>query len=323
MRETKFDFFKYKALALSVSALVISAGLVSLVVKGGPNYGIDFSGGSLVQLQFEKPVVVQAVRDALRGTAHETAIIQRFGEENEVLVRSTGEVQEETDGEESAGDANAAAKEIEASLKNAFTDNPFQIRRVEMVGPQVGKDLRMSAVWAILATTAGLLIYITLRFEFSFGVAAIMALVHDTLVTVGVFSLLNKEFNLPIVAAVLTIIGYSLNDTIVIFDRVRENLRPMRTKSRAEILNRSINQTLSRTLLTALTVLVVVVALFAFGGPVIHDFAFALIVGTIAGTYSTVYIASPILLFWEARFGTKKGTKDGKTAADRTEAARA
>jgi len=191
-------------------------------------------------------------------------------------------------------------------LAATYGKDKFEVRRVEIVGPKVGKDLRQKGINAMRIAMIGILLYITWRFEFRYAIGAIIALIHDVIITVGVFSLLDKEFTLPIIAALLTIIGYSLNDTIVVFDRIRENIRKTRKQSLREIINSSINQVLSRTVLTSVTTLLVVLALFFLGGAVIHDFAFALLVGILIGTYSSVFIASPTILAWETFKPTKR-----------------
>jgi preprotein translocase subunit SecF len=221
------------------------------------------------------------------------SLVQRFGEEgeNEYLIRV----------EKSVSDLEVLSLNIEEALQQAYGKEGVEIRRTEMVGPKVGKVLRRKGILAIAYALIGILIYVTWRFEFTFAVGAVIALAHDVMITVGAFSITNKEFTLPIVAAILTIIGYSLNDTIVVYDRIRENRRKMRREAFAKVMNTSINETFGRTLLTSLTTLIVVVILFVFGGGVIHDFAFALMVGVVVGTYSSIFVASPIILTWQER----------------------
>jgi len=288
---TNFDFMRYKVVAPAVSGIVILASIFSLWVHGGPNYGIDFRGGILIQLKFHQKVDVGEVRDVLSTLGLRNLVVQRFGleEEHEYLVRVE---QMETDLDELSG-------KIEQALKERYGAESLEVRRTEIVGPKVGAELRRKGFLAVLYSIVGILIYITWRFEFRFALGAVLALVHDALITIGCFSFLNKEINLPEVAAVLTVIGYSVNDTIVIFDRIRENMRKIRRQALDKVVNSSINETLSRTLLTSGTTLVVVVALFFLGGPVIHNFAFALMVGIVVGTYSSIYVASPIVLFWD------------------------
>ncbi|MBN2372347.1 protein translocase subunit SecF [bacterium] len=287
--KTNIDFMGVRKWAILGSVLVILMGIISLVVKGGPRYGVDFAGGTLVQIKFQDPVDINRIRDILKNLDIGEVSIQQYGEEdsNEVLLRMTQTTSSLEGFEEIIKDA--LAKDMGAAA--------FDIRRVEMVGPKVGKDLREKGIWAIIFASLGILIYVWWRFEFVYSLGAIMALVHDVLVTIGAFSLTNREFTLPVIAALLTIIGYSINDTIVVFDRVRDNNKILRGKPLEEILNTSINETLSRTILTSLTTFFVVFCLFVMGGPVINDFAFALIIGVIVGTYSSIYIASPVALF--------------------------
>ncbi|PIQ97183.1 MAG: protein translocase subunit SecF [Nitrospinae bacterium CG11_big_fil_rev_8_21_14_0_20_56_8] len=295
IKETHVDFMGQSRLALSFSGLLILIGLISILMHGGLRYGVDFAGGTLVQLKFKIPPALDDVREGLKSLGLGDSSIQEFGSKNDILIR----VQRSEEGLHSVGD------EIRNGLGKNFNKEDIEVERVEMVGPKVGKDLRSKALLSILYAILGIVIYISWRFEFHYAIAAIIALVHDVLVTLGVFSLLNKEFDLVVVAAFLTIIGYSLNDTIVVFDRIRENLRRRGKKSLTEIVNESINQTLSRTLLTSGTTLLVVLALFILGGEIIHDFAFALLVGIAIGTYSSIFIASVFLTYWEA-FGKIK-----------------
>ena len=336
--DINIDFIGKKKIAFIVSICLIIASLASLALHGGPRYGIDFAGGSLVQVKFDAPVKVGDVKNGLADIDMGSPSVQQFGEkrDNEFLIR--------TDKTEVSED-NFSTR-LEEGLK-ASTGSVAEIRRIEMVGPQVGKDLREKALFAMFFALLFITVYISGRFELkwlvSFVVAvaligavyllslfkvsipilivtalvvtlalfwflelkyamgAIVALIHDVTITVGVFSLFDMEFTLPIIAALLTIIGYSLNDTIIVFDRIRENLRKYSRKPMETILNRSVNETLSRTLLTSLTTLVVVVSLLLLGGGIIHDFAFALFIGVFVGTYSSIYVASPILLAWSGK----------------------
>jgi preprotein translocase subunit SecF len=290
---TKIDFLGIRRVTFIVSGLVIGASIISILLHGGLNYGIDFAGGTLVQVKFSEPTKAETIKGNLASIGLDRSLVQRFGEkgENEYLIRV----------EKSVSDVEGLSGQIEGALQEAYGKGGVEIRRTEMVGPKVGKDLRRKGILAIIYALIGILIYITWRFEFIFAVGAIIALGHDVMITVGVFSIANKEFTLPIVAAILTIIGYSLNDTIVVYDRIRENRRKMRRQPYAKVINASINETLGRTLLTSLTTLIVVVILFIFGGGVIHNFAFALIVGVLVGTYSSVFVASPIILTWQER----------------------
>jgi preprotein translocase subunit SecF len=290
---TKINFLGIRRFTFGISALLIGATVISIILHGGLNFGIDFAGGTLVQVKFSEPIQVERIKENLASIGLGESLVQRFGEKggNEYLIRV----------EKSVSDLEGLSGQIERTLQEVYGKDGVEVRRTEMVGPKVGKDLRKKGILAIIYALVGILIYVTWRFEFIFAVGAIIALAHDVMITVGVFSITNKEFTLPIVAAILTIIGYSLNDTIVVYDRIRENRRKMRREPFATIINSSINETLSRTLLTSLTTLIVVVILFIFGGGVIHNFAFALMVGVLVGTYSSIFVASPIILTWQQR----------------------
>jgi len=287
---TNFDFVGKIRKAIIASVVVILIGMASLLVQGGPNYGIDFAGGVLIQVQFKQDTGPSEIKDKLVSLDLGGLTVQTFGDEaNEFLIRAQGE--EET--------LNTISKTVEGALQQAFGEQNVDIRRVEMVGPQVGKDLRQKGIMAIVYAMIGILLYVTWRFEFRYAVGAILALCHDVLVTLGAFSLTGREIDLPIIAAFLAIIGYSLNDTIIIFDRVRENTGKVAKETFAQQVNRSINETLSRTLLTSCTTLAVVLSLFLLGGGVIHNFAFAMIIGIFVGTYSTIFVASAFVLYWD------------------------
>lgn len=295
-RPTNINFMGKMRSAIIFSCVIILAGLVSVGVQGGLKFGIDFSGGTLIQLQFKTAPDIDDIRDGLKSINLGESTIQEFGSKNDILIR----VQKSEEKLEEVG------HQVKESLKDKFNLDDITVERVEMVGPKVGRDLREKALLSILYAIIGIVIYISWRFEFQYAIAAIIALIHDVLVTMGAFSIADKEFTLVIVAAFLTIIGYSLNDTIVIFDRIRENLRRRGKTPLIELINSSINQTLSRTLLTSGTTLLVVLALFFFGGAIIHDFSFALLVGVLIGTYSSIFIASVFLVYWEAKFKSKK-----------------
>ncbi|OPY87961.1 MAG: preprotein translocase subunit SecF [Smithella sp. PtaU1.Bin162] len=283
---THFDFVGKMKIAIGISVALIIISILSVVWHGGLNFGIDFAGGTIIQIKFTQPVPADSIRKTFQGINVTDAIIQEIGT-NEIIVRTNHPMTQEL-----------KAKTDEAMNKQ-FGSGNFEIRRIEFVGPKVGKDLTNKAVLAIVFAWIGMLIYISWRFEFRYAVGAILAIIHDTIITIGALSLLNKEFTLTIVAALLTVIGYSINDTIVVFDRIRENRKKDLKRKLADIINASVNETLSRTILTSLTVFLVLVALFFLGGPVIHDFAFALLVGIIIGTYSSIFIASPVVLFFE------------------------
>ncbi|MBI4722535.1 MAG: protein translocase subunit SecF [Candidatus Stahlbacteria bacterium] len=285
LKNPNYDFLGKRKYFYIVSGVVILAGIVSFIVRG-PNYGIDFTGGSVVELHFDKRVEISEIRNKLSQLGISDATIQEIKElRYNYLIR--------TPPKEGIGEQIAAL----------FTPSP-RIEREELVGPSVSEGFRMRAIWAVLLGFVVILIYVWIRFTFKWGVCAVVALVHDVLVTVGVMSLLGKELTISTVAALLTIIGYSINDSIVISDRVRENLHGLRKRMLPDIVNTSVNQTLSRTILTSLTVLFVLLVLFFFGGRVIHDFALALIIGCISGVYSTVYILSALVIDWERRSAT-------------------
>ncbi len=288
---THIDFMGKIQTAKIFSSILILVGLVSIVISGGLKYGIDFAGGTLVQLQFKSPPDIEVIRDGLKTIGLGESTIQEFGSKKDILIRV----------ERSEEKLEAVGAMVKRSLSGKFNVEEITLERVEMVGPKVGKDLREKALLSILYAIIGIVIYISWRFELQYAIAAIIALIHDVLVTMGAFSIFDKEFTLVIVAAFLTIIGYSLNDTIVVFDRIRENLRRKGKLSTTDIINASINQTLSRTLLTSGTTLLVVLALFFFGGEIIHDFSFALLVGVFVGTYSSIFIASVFLVYWDSR----------------------
>ncbi len=289
--ETHFDFMGKIKMALVISGLMILVGMGSVVMSGGLKYGIDFSGGTLIQLQFKTAPDIDEIRDGLKSVGLGESTIQEFGSKRDILIR----VQRSEEKLEAVG------SKVRNSLGEKFNKEDITVARVEMVGPKVGRDLREKAFLSIVYAIIGIVIYISWRFELQYAIAAIIALIHDVLVTMGAFSIFDKEFTLVIVAAFLTIIGYSLNDTIVVFDRIRENLRRKGKNTLVDIINASINQTLSRTLLTSGTTLLVVISLFLFGGEIIHDFSFALLVGIIVGTYSSIFIASVFLVYWDAR----------------------
>ena len=337
-RGTNIDFVGKRHIAFAASSLLIIISILSLIFHGGLKYGIDFAGGTLIQLKFSSPVEIGKIKSGLSAVDLSSSSVQIFGaeRENEFLVRTNTPV--------------LANKEFSQSLVESLktaTGNSAEIRRIEMVGPQVGKDLQEKALFAIFYSLLFLAIYVSGRFELKwmlsgitaavlmgsvyflslfkmnialltaaallitfvifwklsliYAMAAIVALAHDVMITIGMFSIFDKEFSLPIVAAVLTIIGYSLNDTIIIYDRIRENLKKHTKSPLTVVINRSVNETLSRTILTSGATLLVVVALFILGGEIIHDFAFALLVGIVVGTYSSIYVASPIIIEWQKR----------------------
>jgi len=303
-KDTHFDFQGKRRLAYIFSGSLILIGIISLILHGGPKYSIDFLGGMSLRLQFSNPASEGEVRNALSHLnlgSSEVKTIHEMGEKPEILIR----IKQSESGEDTQ-------QLLISSLREQFSSNPFDVRSVDRVGPRIGTELRNAAILAILVTLVLILIYLSWRFEFKFGVGAVVALFHDVMITLGAFSLLNMEISLAVVAAFLTIVGYSLNDTIVIFDRIRENLKKHSTMQLKDIINISVNETLSRTFITAGTTFIVVLSLFIFGGQVIHEFSFALLMGIIFGTYSSIYIASPVLLEWRTQELLRKKRQRGK-----------
>jgi preprotein translocase subunit SecF len=336
--DINLDFVGRKKIAFFLSVACIAISFLSLIIHKGPRLGIDFAGGTLIQIKFASAVRIDDIKSGLETIGVTKSSVQQFGQQSdrEFLIRTAI----------SHGSDEGFTDHVKEALES-IDAGEVEIRRVEMVGPQVGEDLRKKALFAMFYALLFITIYISGRFELKwvlsgvvaaaiigavyifnlfnvsipfligaalvvslitfwflelkYAMGAIVALIHDVIITVGIFSIFGKEFTLPIIAALLTIIGYSLNDTIIVFDRIRENLRKHHKKPLTFVVNRSINETLGRTVLTSLTTLIVVVALFVLGGGIIHDFAFALIIGVIVGTYSSIYVASPILLAWQNR----------------------
>jgi preprotein translocase subunit SecF len=284
-----YDFVgKRRWFYLSSAALIVIS-ILAILLHGGLNYGIDFTGGTLIQIRYERPVGVAEVRRGLDEIKLGSAIIQQFGDAREFLIRLPQGVET----------PEQITPKVQAALTKA-SGAQLEIRRVEFVGPQVGRDLQVQALYAVLAGMAGILIYVAIRFDFRGGVISILAIAHDVIVTLGALTIFHFEMSLSVLAALLTIVGYSINDTIVIFDRIRESrARGLRKgQSLADLVNTSLNQTLSRTILTSFTTFLASLVLFVFGGEVLRDFAFALVVGVILGTYSTVAAAS-LIVDWE------------------------
>jgi preprotein translocase subunit SecF len=290
IKETKFDFIGKRKIFYAISLLIITLGLVSFFSKGKKAYGIDFSGGQLQEYSFKNPISADKVRVSLKDLNLADASIQQFKDNPRVILIKTAE------------DKN---KVITEKFKKDFPGEDIQILRIEHVGPIAGQHLQKKASYALIWSLIGILIYVAFRFKhFNFAVAGVIALIHDVLVALGFLAITNRQIDLLSVTAFLTIAGYSINDTIVIYDRVRENMRLQRKAGLAELINLSVNQTLSRTLLTSGITLLVVIAIFFYGGEVLSNFAFTLLVGFISGVYSTVFIASPLVLAWSRR-GTK------------------
>jgi len=286
------DFFKLRPMAFGLSGVVIAIGLAALVMHRGPNYGIDFTGGIMLHVSVDPSVSAADIRVAIDRLDLEEggASVQDYGTtKGEYLLRLA-----------SADPATAAAEaeKTKELLAGELKDKNFQALRTEVVGPRVGSELRQKAILSVLLSTLMMGVYIAFRFDMRFGAGAAIALLHDVLITVGALSIANMEVDLTIVAALLTIVGYSVNDTVIVSDRIRENMAHAGREDLRSLINRSINETLSRTILTSLTALLVCFALFFFGGAVIHGFAFALLVGIVSGTYSSIFIASPIVEMW-------------------------
>jgi len=283
--DSKIDFMGRKKLAWMVSGVLLTIAILAILIRG-LNLGVDFTGGYTIQAAYETAPDLNVVRSTLADAGFEEAVVQNFGSSTEILIRMAPQ--------SGASDVEVS-NQVEAALQPSSAD-AIEIQRVEFVGPQVGEELREKGGLAVLFALVGIIIYIWFRFEKKFSVGSVAALVHDVVLTVGIFALFQVEFDLTILAAILAVIGYSLNDTIVVFDRIRENFRTMRSGSPADVMNASINQTLSRTLVTSLTTLLVLLSLFIFGGKIINGFALALIVGVIVGTYSSIFVASTVVL---------------------------
>lgn len=297
---TKIPFTRYRKVALIVSTIINLAVLLALFIKG-PNLGVDFAGGTMIHLKFQQRVALPEIRQALDKVELGGGVIQDFGEPsaNEFLIRL----------DKTAVELGTLGEQLKKGLAEQFGADKFEVRRIEFVGPKIGADLRFRGTMSVIVATIMMGIYIWIRFGSAFGAkfgllfgtGAVISLIHDVLVTVGALMLANYEFDLTVVAALLTIVGFSVNDTVVICDRIRENLRKIKRESLESIVNMSINETLSRTILTTTTALMVLAALYLLGGEVIKPFAFALLVGFISGVYSTIFIAAPVILLWEKR----------------------
>ena len=281
------DFVGKMKYAIIFSVILTMISIASVIFHGGLNLGIDFAGGSIIQVKFQKDMTADKLRDALKSTRLEKSIIQQFGA-NEFLLRT----------QESFHDQKLLDENVNKPLSASFGKD-YEIRRVEIVGSKVGMDFQRKAIFAVILSWLAMLTYIAWRFEFRYGLGGIIALVHDVIIIIGTVSILKMEFTISILAAIFFIIGYSINDTIVVLDRIRENVKLNPRQKLAETINTSINQTLSRTILTSFTVFLTVIALYIWGGPVLHDLAFSLLVGVVFGTYSSIFISCPIVLFFE------------------------
>jgi len=282
----------WKNICFTFSSLLIILGLIGVVqvARGKANLGIDFVGGTTVQLKFKEDVPIDKARAALEKSGFQGATIQQVGEGgNNILIKLR----------ESEG----TSDKVQAMFRLELPANPFEVVSIQEIGPVIGQSLQRQAFWAITISIIAIIIYIAFRFQFKFGVAAAIATVHDVLAVLGIFYILHKEINLLIITALLTLAGYSLTDTVVVFDRIRENLKRNRRDPLSKVVNDSINEVLSRTIITSLTVVLVLIPLVLFGGDVLHDFSIALLMGVIVGTYSSVFVASPILVVWHAKAG--------------------
>ncbi|PTL36133.1 protein translocase subunit SecF [Candidatus Methylomirabilis limnetica] len=288
--KTKVDFVAWRRTAFTVSAVLCLLGIVSIIQigRGAANLGIDFAGGTSVQLKFSKPVDLGRVRTLLAESGLKDSEPQQFAGGDRIMVRL----------KRAEGSQAGMAQRVQDIFSKGLPDNPFVVEGTNEVGPAIGKDLQKAALWAIAFSMIGIIAYIAWRFEFKFGIAAAIATLHDVLAVLGFFYVLNGEITLLIITALLTLAGYSLTDTVVVFDRIRENLQGRRKESLGDVINMSINEVLSRTIVTSLTVLLVLLALFMLGGEVLHDFSLALIAGVCVGTYSSWFVASPIVYEW-------------------------
>jgi preprotein translocase subunit SecF len=312
-KNPNYNFVRWRWHALALSLIVILAGAAMIVKQGGPKLGVEFAGGTVVVLKFDQPTDIGRVREALSampGGGGDDAIVQHFGDpaNNRILVRVARV------GAESGGALSDAARAVEASIRQANLGS-FVVDQTQIVGPIVGDQLKRQGTLATVLALAGILLYIALRFQLSFAVGAVAATIHDLLVTMAFLTFFEYDITLNVIAAILTITGYSVNDTIVVFDRVRENMRSMRRDNLEHVVNVAVNQTLARTIITAGTTLLAVTALFLFGGEVLHGMAFTLIVGIVSGTYSTVFIAAAIAIMWQRGRPTKTQAPPEKAAA--------
>ncbi|MDU0457409.1 MAG: protein translocase subunit SecF [Geobacteraceae bacterium] len=290
--KTKLDFIGKRNISFTISSIIAIIGIVAIVQisRGAANMGIDFTGGTSLQLKFEKPLSMESARKALNKDGLEVSL-QELTDGNKLLVK-VGKTTLET---------GVVAETVEKVLKKEFPANPFIVESSTEIGPSIGEKLRKDTLIAIVVAMLGIILYIAWRFDFKFGIAAALATFHDVLAILAIFFILNKEINLLLITAVLTIAGYSLTDTVVVFDRIRENMHKNMKEPLMTVFNLSINEVLSRTIITALTTLLAALALFLFGGEVIHDFSFALVVGILVGTYSSIFVASPLVVLWENR----------------------
>ncbi|MCE2485733.1 MAG: protein translocase subunit SecF [Desulfurellaceae bacterium] len=292
---TDIDFLRYSKIAAVFSSLLVLIGLATFFVRGGLTYGVDFAGGTIVHVKFSDPPTIAEVRQVLSATDIQDLSVQDFGLSGDEFLIRMAEPETDIGTDE---DQTSPSVQVQDTLKDYFGERLLPVQRVETVGPKVGRNLRTRGILSVLFAALVMGTYIAFRFQLSFGIGAAVALFHDVLITATALLLMDVEFDLPIVAAFLTVIGYSVNDTVVVCDRIRENQRKMRRETLATIIQRSINEMLSRTLITSGTTLMVLLALYFLGGSVINGFAFVLLVGFTIGTYSSIYVASPIVLLW-------------------------
>ncbi|CAA6808432.1 MAG: Protein-export membrane protein SecF (TC 3.A.5.1.1) [uncultured Sulfurovum sp.] len=288
------EIFKYKqaidfmsnAKKFGIFSIILIVTALTLLFTKGLNYGIDFAGGTIIQVQYEGVAPIDKVREVVsKDPKYAGATITKFGSDSEIVIRTK---------QASKSVKGGAKVEVQKLLASTGT---FEIRRVDLVGPSVGEELKTKGIMAMVLSIIGILIYLSFRFEWRFAVASVAALVHDVTIAMGMLALFQVDINLPILAAILTILGYSLNDTVIVFDRIREGIRTIKSPSMADVINQSVTRTLSRTTLTSLTTFFVVLTLFLFGGEIIHGFSFTLLVGVVVGTYSSIFVASPILMW--------------------------
>ena len=289
--DTKIDFMGKRKITFAISIILVIVGIIAAVAipLGKANLSTDFEGGIALQFKFEKSLEIEKVRGVLESGGFPDAELQQFAEPSKLLVKLS----------RTEGDLRAVSESIGGVFAAGMPDNPYIVESTSEIGPTVGKKLQKDALWAIIISLVGILVYVAWRFEFRFGVAAVIATFHDVLAVLGIFYILDKEISLLVVTALLTLAGYSLTDTVVVFDRIRENLHKKVKEGLEALLNRSINEVLRRTIVTSLTTFLASLSLLILGGEVIHDFALALVLGIIIGSYSSIFIASPILLFWK------------------------
>jgi preprotein translocase subunit SecF len=297
LHKTNINFMGWKNISFTVSGLLIALGIIGLiqVSRGKANLGIDFVGGTTMQLSFKEQMPVEKARAALDKSGFMGASIQQVGEGNKILIR--------------VRESEGTSDKIQNLFKQEFPNNAFEVESIMEIGPVIGKAVQRDALVAITVSMIAIILYIAFRFEFKFGVAAAIATIHDVFAVLGIFYILNWEINLLIVTALLTLAGYSLTDTVVVFDRIRENLKRNKKDALPQLVNNSINEVLSRTIITSLTVVIVLIPLVLFGGEVLHDFSIALLMGVIVGTYSSIFVASPLLVVWHAKSGGRLITK--------------